>query len=254
MATATPSTIDSTPAEFDEYAARYEDALNTGLELSGEGPEYYAKRRIEWTARVVPSPPNGPSQSNGSFFQPNVTTRILDFGCGVGLAAAQLRRAFCPRELWGYDPSAPAIARARQELGDEQTFFTADAASVPADRFDGVYVNGVFHHIDPAERPAALALIRRALRPGGWFAFWENNPWNPGTRMVMRRIPFDRDAVVISPREGRRLLSQAGFEVLRRDAWFLFPRQLAWLRPLERLVHRLPLGGQYLVLARKPTS
>lgn len=240
MATATTNSLDTT-APFDEYAAQYEDALTQGLQLSGEGPEYYAQRRIEWTARVV--------AARGA-----ASPRVLDFGCGVGLATAQLREKFRPREIWGYDPSAAAVARARKELGDQQTFFTADRASVPTDRFDGVYVNGVFHHIPPDERPAALALIRRALRPGGWFAFWENNPWNPGTRMVMRRIPFDRDAVVISPREGRRLLRQAGFEVIRRDAWFLFPRQLAWLRPAERLVHRLPLGGQYLVLARKPIA
>lgn len=241
MATASPPVPAAAPAEFDAYAAHYEEALNSGLALSGEGPEYYAERRIKWTARVA-----------GAYAK--TTTRVLDFGCGVGLAAAPLKSALRLRELWGYDPSAEAVARARQQCGDWQTFFTADPASLPATRFDGVYVNGVFHHIPPADRPGAFALIHRVLRPGGWFAFWENNPWNPGTRMVMRRIPFDRDAVVISPRHGRRLLRQAGFEVLRRDAWFLFPRCMAWLRPAEHLVHRLPLGGQYLLLARKPVS
>ena len=45
----------------------------------------------------------------------------------------------------------------------------------------------------------ALRCIRRLLRPNGIFALWENNPWNPGTRLVMRRIPFDRDASLLTP-------------------------------------------------------
>jgi hypothetical protein len=83
------------------------------------------------------------------------------------------------------------------------------------------------------------------------FAVFENNPWNPGTRLVMRRIPFDRDAETLSPPAGRRLLRSAGFEVLRTDFVFFFPRALHILRPLERRLARLPLGAQYLVLARK---
>jgi hypothetical protein len=40
----------------------------------------------------------------------------------------------------------------------------------------------------------------------GMLALFENNPWNPGARMVMARIPFDRDAVTLSPIEARRML------------------------------------------------
>jgi hypothetical protein len=67
----------------------------------------------------------------------------------------------------------------------------------------------------------------------------------------MRRVAFDRDAILLSPPAARRLLRLAGFEVLRTDHLFIFPRALSALRPLERLVSRLPLGGQYEVLARR---
>lgn len=50
---------------------------------------------------------------------------------------------------------------------------------------------------------AVVDLVRRSLRPGGVFAFWEINPWNPGTRHVMSRIPFDRDAIMLTPPEAR---------------------------------------------------
>src|SRR6059036_11455 len=52
-------------------------------------------------------------------------------------------------------------------------------------------------------------------------SFWENNPWNPGTRLVMSRIPFDRDAVPLSPPEVRRLVLTAGFR-LEQAIRFLF--------------------------------
>jgi len=36
------------------------------------------------------------------------------------------------------------------------------------------------------------------------------------------------------------------------DFCFIFPHALRALRPIERWLTRLPLGAQYLVLARKP--
>jgi SAM-dependent methyltransferase len=121
----------------------------------------------------------------------------------------------------------------------------------PAGQFDLAFCNGVFHHIPPAERTDAVATVWNALRPGGLFAFWENNPWNPATRYVMSRIPFDRDAITLIPPESRGLLKDAGFEVLRTDYLFIFPRFMKWCRPLERLMTSWPLGTQYQVLCRK---
>ena len=116
---------------------------------------------------------------------------------------------------------------------------------------DVVYSNGTFHHIPPAERPGVVAYLWRALRPGGHLALWGNNPWNPGARLVMRRIPFDRDARPLSAPAARALLRAAGFEILRTDSLFLFPRRLRAFRCLEPALARLPLGAQYDVLAEK---
>ncbi len=118
---------------------------------------------------------------------------------------------------------------------------------------DMAFCNGVFHHIPLAERADAVASVFQALRPGGLFAFWENNPWNPGTRYVMSRIPFDRNAITLPPPEARRLLRSGGFHVLRSDFLFYFPRALAALRIMEPVLRKLPLGAQYLVLCRKPS-
>ena len=229
---------ESAEKEFDAYASQYETALNEGLSVSGEGPEYFAGKRIEWTADVL--------DNRGHI------ASVLDFGCGVGIATPLIQNAFRPELIFGFDPSTEAIKRAKTELAGKDVQFSATTLDIPTGRFDLAYCNGVFHHILPADRDSAFATVFRSLKSGGWFAFWENNPWNPGTRYVMSKIPFDKDAVVISPVEARRLLKQAGFRIERSDAWFLFPRVLGWLRPLENLVHRLPLGAQYLVLAQKP--
>ena len=222
--------------EFDAYAKQYEAALNEGLSVSGESPEYFAQKRVEWTAEVIDSRVHS----------------ILDFGCGVGIAAPLLQAAFGPNSLLGFDPSSAAIDRANAEASHPNWTFVSESVSIPKSSFDLAYCNGVFHHILPDDRPQALKTILHALKPGGWFAFWENNPWNPGTLYVMNKIPFDKDAVTISPNEAPKLLENAGFEIVQRDAWFIFPRALKVFRSLEWLLHSLPIGAQYLVLARKP--
>jgi SAM-dependent methyltransferase len=144
--------------------------------------------------------------------------------------------------------AAVAVARASTIHG---TRFESVGGFDPVGSADLAYCNGTFHHVPPEERPTALARIRQALRLGGLFAFWENNPWNPGTRIVMSRIPFDRDAVPLSVRNARRMLRAGGFEVIRTDFLFVFPKPLRWLRALEEPLSKTPLGAQYQVLTRK---
>lgn len=225
--------------EFDDYAYGYEEALQNGLQVAGEKPVYFARRRIAWTHKLL-------------IRQGVEINTVMDFGCGVGLAVPLFTEVLGARCVWGFDPSTATIERARRDHPGLGNQFFHRAEQLPTEACDLVYTNGVFHHIPPEERAFALATIRRSLRPGGWFAFWENNPWNPGTRLVMSRIPFDREAVTITPYGAKTLLRSAGFNTIRTDAWFLFPHALRALRPLEWWVHRLPLGAQYLVLAQKP--
>ena len=83
-------------------------------------------------------------------------------------------------------------------------------------------------------------------------ALWENNPWNPGTRYVMKRIPFDREAIPMTSIEARALVRSVRLEVLTTDFCFFFPRVFRMLRRVEPWLAPVPLGAQYLVLCRKP--
>jgi len=223
---------------FDAYASTYDAALNRGLALSGESKEYFAHARIAWTAGRLAA----------RAFRPQ---HVLDYGCGTGGSAPLLLEQFAAATVTGVDESIESIAEARREHTDAHFRFHSIDEQQPASQHDLVYCNGVFHHIEPALRPHALAYISQSLKPNGYFAFWENNPWNPGTRMVMRRIPFDRDAKPLSAPSARRLLAANGFEIVRTDFLFVFPHALAMFRPLEARLTRLPAGAQYIVLCRK---
>ncbi len=94
-------------------------------------------------------------------------------------------------------------------------------------------------------------LPTRELVPSGYCALWENNPWNPGARLVMRRISFDRDALMLSAREARHLLEAGGFEIVRTDHCFVFLRALRFLRFFEPALRGAPIGAQFRVLARR---
>jgi len=219
-------------ATFDEFAGDYSSALRSGLDLTGEAPDFYARGRVQRICQRV----SGLSVNS-----------ILDFGCGTGGSLRELATHFPGSRLVGVDPSEESLVQARTKGGDHpvQLVTTLDEVSEPVDL---IFCNGVFHHIEPEERHDILVKLRSVMTPGARFAFWENNPWNPGTRLVMSRIPFDRDARTISVPAARRLLCSAGFRVELIDNCFWFPRSLALLRPMESFLRKVPLAGQYMCL------
>lgn len=225
-------------AAFDAYATNYDAALDAGLSATGEDKDYFARGRVARIRETVHSLGLKPSH-------------IMDYGCGTGSTAPLLLDAWSDSTLIGVDSSSESIRVAHSTYASARARFDSVTAYSPAEKVDLAYCNGVFHHIPLAERPSAISYVRDSLSPGGVFACCENNPWNPGTRYVMRRIPFDRDAITISPPEARRMLREGGFEIVATEFLFFFPRMFAWLRSFEQRLARFPLGGQYIVFGRK---
>lgn len=226
-------------AEFDAIATNYSDILNAGLEVTGEKLDYYASRRIAWLKEMV----------HGLGFCP--VRRVLDFGCGGGASVPLLASAFDEALVLGVDVSRSSLEEGRRLYRGPNIQFE-DVASLPAaSPFDVAYCNGVFHHIPVSQRMDAMTSVHAALRPGGIFALFENNPLNPGTLFVMSRCQFDQNAVTLSHLESCRLMRQCGFSIVCVQSLFYFPRLLRWLRPLEKWLRFLPFGGQYVVLGCK---
>lgn len=234
-----------TESEFDVYAEDYDQALAQGLAVSGEDKNYFARGRIAWLSKRL--------QQLG--IEPR---SALDFGCGTGSSTPFLFELLTIDSLQGVDVSKPSLQVARDlyepHYGADRVRFTLTMEAEPSAEIDLAFCNGVFHHIIPEERDAAGKYVFNSLRPGSLFAFWENNPWNPGTRYVMSQCPFDCNAQTITPPQARSLLKKCGFEIVRTDFLFIFPRVLAVFRFLEPSVCSLPLGTQYMILARKPQS
>jgi len=225
---------------FDSFHASYDEALARGLSVSGEDRSYFARERIALLRRClrdmgVPTP-----------------SSVVDLGCGTGAATPFFLEDLGVERVIGVDTSERCLEVAHEKHGGARARFLHLREFTPAADHPLVFCNGVFHHVPPSERPAVVDLVRSSLRPGGLFSLWENNPWNPGARYVMWRIPFDRDAVMLSARTARGLVRGGGLDALRTEYAFVFPRALKALRILEPVLAKAPFGAQYQVLSRRP--
>ncbi len=231
--------MSSAASTFNAAASQYDQQLQQGLILSGETADYFVEGRVEFL---------------GNYLEHQVPLhglRVLDFGCGIGNASGALKEKLHAAEVVGYDCSAESIAIAEERYPGASFYWTSDAESIEPASIDVVYTSGVFHHIAPEDRQIELERIYGWLKPGGYFALFENNPWNPATHWVMSRIPFDADAKCLSPLQTRKRLSMVGFQVQLTRSLFFFPRILRFLRPMESMLSSVPLGAQYVVVSRR---
>jgi SAM-dependent methyltransferase len=226
-------------SEFDSHADSYDAELNQGLSVSGETKDYFATGRVHWLQQCLGKLGEQPDSA-------------IDYGCGIGDTTVLLRNALQLKSCVGLDVSARSLELAQLNHASEGCTFLAFEKFIPKADADLVYCNGVFHHIAMDARVVAVDYILHSLRPGGLFAWWENNPWNPGTRYVMSRTVFDRNASPITASAATRLLQWRGFEIQTINYLFLFPRFLKSLRFLEPYASGVPLGAQYQILCRKP--
>ncbi len=219
-------------------AAGYERDLARGLSLSGETADWFAEERVRRVAERLEG-------AGGSL------RTIVEFGCGTGNNLGPLARCFPRARIVGIDANQSMLEAARARHPEPQIELRA-APGDAAGATDLVFVNGVFHHMPHHTHGAQLEAFRSWLRPGGRLALFDNNPLNPGARLVMRRIPFDRDARMLSPYTLKRLARGSGFVDVTCRFYFVFPAPLRALRGLEPHLERLPLAAQYAVFAVAP--
>ena len=100
--------------------------------------------------------------------------RILEVGCGRGIALPVLDRLCGPRRLVGLDIDGELLMEAADNLREQGTvaeLCCGDVRRMPFDdeSFDVVIDFGTLYHI--ARSPAALDEIARVLAPGGAFVY-----------------------------------------------------------------------------------
>jgi 2-polyprenyl-3-methyl-5-hydroxy-6-metoxy-1,4-benzoquinol methylase len=166
--------------------------------------------------------------------------KIADVGCGHGVAAILLARAYPQASVHGYDFHDRSIQVARQRasqagLGGRIQFEALDATSYPADGFDLICLLDTLHDLgDPA---GALAHARKAVAAGGAVLVVEPNAADdyaanlasPMAALSYAASTFQCTPAALAQPGGMALGAQAGPAVVRQlaeDAGFSQFRQV----------------------------
>jgi arsenite methyltransferase len=126
---------------------------------------------------------------------PQPGDRILDAGCGPGFYTAELLERVGPEgSLVGVDASKPMLALSAKRCDGHPnvTFHEGDvtALPVPDGEFDRALSVQVLEYVE--DIPAALAELKRALKPGGrvllWDVDWATVSWHSEDPARMERF------------------------------------------------------------------
>lgn len=226
--------------EFDKFADEYLAVHSRNIAISGEGPEYFSRYKIDEVRRRW----YGEKRA-----QP---ATILDFGTGIGSSLPFLASRFPAAAITGVDVSSRSLAIAEQRFaGTAKLVSYAGGADIPLPdkSFDLIFSACVFHHIASSEHAAIFTRLRALLKADGLMFIFEHNPLNPVTRYIVATCPFDENAVLMPAQRLRQEQEQAGFKKVQVAYAGFFPGALRIFRPLERFMTALPIGAQYYTMA-----
>jgi SAM-dependent methyltransferase len=162
--------------------------ITEGRRSFGHDPKAYADARPDYPdalyARLAQRCGLGPGAA------------VFEVGPGTGLATRRLL-AMGARPLHAVEPDPRLAAYLRDAIPDDalviQTAAFEDAA-LPPTRFDLGAAATAFHWL---EQGPALAKVRAALKPGGWWTMWWNNfgadgaddPFQAATDHLFAQVP-----------------------------------------------------------------
>jgi SAM-dependent methyltransferase len=228
------------PGEFDKYSEDYESLVTDPVRtrFGGGTSEFFHKRKMELILRFLKR--NGMQPSRMSW---------LDLGCGQA-ELLKLGGGYF-QMLCGCDPSQGMLSVAGPGI-EVRRQMTATTVPFDSSTFDLVTAVCVYHHVLLEDRMELTVQARRVLKPGGLFIMIEHNPLNPLTKLVVSRVPLDKDAQLLSARDACLISSAAGLRPFLTEYFLYFPKSLyATLGRVENALGWLPLGGQYASYALK---
>ncbi|MBP7055794.1 MAG: class I SAM-dependent methyltransferase [Candidatus Omnitrophica bacterium] len=222
--------------DFDKLSVNYKNILDKDIRIFGEKSEYFAKNKAELVRDRL-----------GYKFQGH----ILDYGCGIGLVAKNLRGYFdyTRVKISAYDKSGETVNKASENSSN--IFFTNDINIIENNRFDAIIVANVLHHIAVSDRRLFLGGIKRILAENGRLFVFEHNPYNPLTRMVVGSSIIDKGASLLYMNEIIGLLTEIGMDTCEKSYITFFPKFLKFLRAFEPMMRGVPIGAQYMCVGRK---
>lgn len=168
---------------------------------------------------------------------------VVDVGCGTGMVLAAAEPY--SRTLTGVDmdPEYVAIASSRVPQAKVRVGFAGD--DLGSDAFDTAFFCDVIEHVESPV--AALASIRKALRPGGLLVITTPNA-NSVVRLVEGRSWFgfaETHLILFTPLTLKHLAVQSGFVGVKVTT-------IASNRIVGTVLEPWGSAAAILVLARKP--
>jgi SAM-dependent methyltransferase len=227
-----------THTDYDRYRDRYSEELDQAVSFAGASHEFFTRAKAEELVRLAQRHLGDPAR-----------LEALDVGCGIGLTDRHLTGRF--RALTGTDVSPGVLETAARENPGVR-YELAERGRLPFDdgAFDVAFAVCVVQVIAPRERPRFVAELARVTRPGGLVVVFEHNPYNPLTRLVVRRCEFGEDARMLGMAAAKRLLQENGVVPVDRGFLLVFPSRRERVLAVERLLRRFPIGAQYYVAGR----
>jgi SAM-dependent methyltransferase len=187
---------------------------------------------------------------------PGSFNRLMDIGCGQGLAFQLVEKHFSPRAIVGVDvdPRMAAVARKTAQgckVPVEVRVGSVTRLDLPDASVDAILCHQLIHHV--ANQQGALRELHRVLAPGGYLFLSESCESFINTWTV--RWFFRHPEGVQRPAEGYvKLVREAGFEVQERHIHTSTPWWSLWDFGMTRrlgLVRSAPLPTELLLVARK---
>ncbi|HMK97651.1 MAG TPA: class I SAM-dependent methyltransferase [Acidimicrobiales bacterium] len=222
---------------FDALASHYELEVDRSVSFTGRSSRFFAQRKVALLRSLVRRHLRGRD-----------CLKLLDVGCGTGMTAGLLVPHFAT--VCGVDVSREMLAEARK-VAPGAAFCDYNGTALPygPGEFDVTIAICVLHHVALEEQCSLVKEMLRVTSAGGLVAIFEHNPFNPLTRLAVRRCAVDHGVTLVPGRRAARLLEAAGAGTVSR-ANFLFSPLGGWLgASLDRVLAPIPLGGQYVVFA-----
>ena len=220
--------------DFDNYTKNYEQLLKNQLSFFSDDREYFSDCKTKIASNYCSSVD---------------TKNILDFGSGIGLSLSSLTVHFPDSKIFVTDLSKKSLNYVKKKYSKVTV---VDDSSLNKFKFDLIFISGVFHHIPNDNRMNVLYRLESILSLNGKIIIFEHNPLNPITRRMVSTCPFDEDAELISLRKMNNMIQTTNiFNIISSGYYLFFPQMLKFLRPFEKIMTNIPLGGQYFTVAQK---
>lgn len=213
--------------DFDKFTNNYDQLLKEGTEFFSKSDYYFAEYKVKRTY---------------DFYKPKKNqVKILEYGCGTGRNISFLKKYYPNAIITGADISLKSLQIAKKNNPNEKFVHVKEVDG----QFDLIFIAGVFHHIHPDLRVDVASHIKTLLKHNGLLIIFEHNPFNPITRRIVDKCPYDEDAILLYPSQLKKLFRDRLDFITNRYTLFV-PPIIPFSYQADKMLSLIPLGGQFM--------